>query len=170
MKTHSTLVFAVLLLTLVTGGFAEDQAAVPPGEKDRLRELDAYWAEVSRAVGAGDFEGYKATCHEQGVLVTGIKKTSQPLAQALTRWKQEFDDTKSGKMKASVAFRFATRLGDADTAHETGIFHYTSESAADKRDDYIHLEALLIKQQGRWKTLMEYQKAKATKEEWDKLK
>ncbi len=69
-------------------------------------------------------------------------------------------------MKASVSFRFSKRLGDADTAHETGIFHYTSESAAGKRDDYIHLEALLVKQNGKWLTLMEYQKSKATKEEW----
>ena len=99
MKTHPTLVFAMLLLTLVTGAFAEDQAVAPQSDMDRLRELDAYWAEVSRAVGAGDFDAYKATCHEQGVLVTGIKKTSQPLAAALVRWKPEFDDTKAGKMK-----------------------------------------------------------------------
>ncbi len=159
----------MLLLTLVTRGFAAVQAVTPPSDTERLRELDAYWAEVSRAVGKGDFEGYKATCHESGVLVTGIKNTSQPLAAALVRWKPEFDDTKAGKMKASVTFRFSKRLGDADTAHETGIFFYTSESAAGKRAEYIHLEALLIKQQGKWKTLMEYQKAKATKEEWDRL-
>lgn len=171
MKTHPTLLFTMLILTLVPSGFAEDQAAAPPSDVDRLRELDAYWAEVSRAVGAGDFEGYKATCHEQGVLVTGIKKTSQPLAKALARWKLEFDDTKAGKMKASVAFRFSARLGDADTAHETGIFLYTSETAEGKRtEEYIHLEALLVKQDGKWKTLMEYQKSKATKEEWEKLK
>jgi hypothetical protein len=60
-------------------------------------------------------------------------------------------------------------MGDADTAHETGIFFYTSESAAGKRADYIHLEALLVKQNGKWLVLMEYQKSKATKEEWDKL-
>jgi ketosteroid isomerase-like protein len=170
MKTHPTLLFAMLLLTLVSGGFAEDQAVAQPSDMDRLRELDAYWAEVSRAVGAGDFEGYKATCHEQGVLVTGIKKTSEPLAKALAQWKPGFDDTRAGKMKASVTFRFSTRLGDADTAHETGIFLYTAETAAGKRtEEYIHLEALLTKQQGKWKTLMEYQKSKATKKEWDKL-
>ena len=169
MKTPHTLLFVILILTLVTRGFAADQAAALPSDMERLRELDAYWAEVSRAVGAGDFEGYKATCHEQGVLVTGIKKTSQPLAKALARWKPEFDDTKAGNMKASVTFRFSTRLGDADTAHETGIFLYTAETAAGKREEYIHLEALLTKQQGKWTTLMEYQKSKATKEEWDKL-
>ena len=168
MKTLHLILIATLFLPFATGAFAEKQAAAP-SDTERLRELDAYWAEVSRAVGAGDFEGYKATCHESGVLVTGIKNTSQPLAAALVRWNPEFDDTKAGKMKASVAFRFSKRLGDADTAHETGIFFYTSESAAGKRADYIHLEALLVKQNGKWLTLMEYQKSKATKEEWDKL-
>ncbi|MFT5883203.1 MAG: hypothetical protein ACI9FG_001716, partial [Crocinitomicaceae bacterium] len=58
-------------------------------------ELDAYWAEISRAVKTGDFEAYKATCHPEAVLVSGNKKQSYPLAKALVRWKKEFDDTKS---------------------------------------------------------------------------
>jgi len=170
MKTPYTLIVTLLLFTLVSLAFAEEQAVAPPNDSERLRELDAYWAEVSRAVGAGDFEGYKATCHESGVLVSGIKNTSQPLAKALARWKPGFDDTKAGKMKASVVFRFSKRLGDAETAYETGIFLYTAETAEGQRtENYIHLEALLIKQQGQWKTLMEYQKSKATKEEWDRL-
>ena len=170
MKPHPIALFIVLMFSLVTAGFAEDQAAVSPEEKTRLRELDAYWAVVSRAVGEGDFESYKATCHEQGVLVAGIKKTTQPLVKALARWKQEFDDTKAGKMKASVTFRFSTRIGDADTAHETGIFLYTQTAEGKSIEEYIHFEALLIKQEGKWLILMEYQKAKATKEEWEGMK
>ena len=34
---------------------------------------------------------------------------------------------------------------------------------------YIHFEALLIKKKD-WKIMMEYQKSKATEEEWNKLK
>ncbi len=171
MKPQHIFLSVLMMFALVTGGFAADQAAPSPQDKDRLRELDAYWAEVSRTVGEGDFEGYKATCHEQGVLVAGIKKTSQPLAKALARWKQEFDDTKAGKMKASVAFRFGSRIGDADTAHETGIFIYTAQAADGKRtEEYIHFEALLIKQEGKWKILMEYQKSKATQKEWEAMK
>lgn len=171
MKPHPILLFALTLFSFVTSVFAVDQAATSPDAKDRLRELDAYWAAVSRAVGEGDFEGYKATCHEQGVLVAGIKKTSQPLSKALARWKQEFDDTKAGRMKASVAFRFGSRIGDADTAHETGIFLYTAQTADGKRtEEYIHFEALLIKQDGKWKILMEYQKSKATQQEWEAMK
>ena len=58
---------------------------VAPGlaadNKTRLRELDAFWAEVSRSVREGDFEGYQATCHEEGVLVSGSKQISQPLSE-----------------------------------------------------------------------------------------
>ena len=35
-----------------------DEAAPEPA---RLKQLDAYWAEVSRAVGTGDFAAYEAT-------------------------------------------------------------------------------------------------------------
>ena len=70
MKKRPILLFALLMVfAFFTGGFAVDEATLPPSDKDRLRELDAYWAEVSRAVGDGDFEGYKATCHAQGAPV-----------------------------------------------------------------------------------------------------
>ena len=78
-----------------TGNAAEN-------EKERLVALDAYWAEVSRTVREGAFEGYKATCHEQGVLVSGSKRTSYPLSKALARWKKDFTATKAGKIKAKI--------------------------------------------------------------------
>ncbi len=155
----------VLLASLLgaQGAFAAD-------EKDRLVELDAYWAEVSRAVREGDFEGYKATCHARGVLVSGTSKTSSPLSKALARWKPGFLDTKAGKIKASVEFRFSQRLGDDTTAHETGIFLYSTVDADGKPGkEYIHFEGLLVKEGG-WKILMEYQNSKATRKEWDALK
>lgn len=146
-------------------------AALGVENKARLQELDAFWAEVSRTVREGDFEGYRATCHEEGVLVSGSKQISQPLSQALARWKQEFVDTKSSKIKANVEFRFSQRFGDDVTAHETGIFRYSKvDSDGKSSDEYIHFEGLLVKKNGKWKTLMEYQKSKATLEEWSALK
>jgi hypothetical protein len=88
MKSTRQLLIFLLLLLFCT------QSELPADEKARLTELDAYWAEVSRAVREGDFDGYKATCHEEGVLVSGTSKTSYPLAKALARWKQGFMDTK----------------------------------------------------------------------------
>ena len=140
-------------------------------EEARLAELDSYWAKVSRAVNKGDFKAYAATCHEEGILVSGNKKTSHPLAQALARWKQEFDDTKAGKVKSSVVFRFSQRLGDRTTAHETGIFLYTAQKPGEApKQEYIHFEGLLTKTPDGWKILMEYQKSSATEAEWKALK
>lgn len=161
MKAILALAFLFPLLLLA-------QDAAP--EQARLKQLDAYWKEVSRAVAAGDFAAYEATCHPDGVLVAGTKKTSSPLADALKRWKKEFDATKSGAMKASVEFKFSQRLGDATTAHETGIFLYSATGADGKETrEYIHFEGLLLKRDGRWKIVMEYQKSKATRAEFEAL-
>lgn len=135
----------------------------------RLTELDAYWAEVSRSVQMGDFDGYSATCHPQGVLVTSTK--SLPLSEALAGWEPGFRDTAAGKLQASVEFRFSTRRGDATTAHETGIFHYaTVDSDGQRTDHYVHFEATLRKINGTWLMLVEHQKGPTTEEEWEKLK
>ncbi len=156
------------ILFLVAFGVAPIFAS---DDKARLRELDAFWTEVTRSVRAGDFEGYKATCHDEGVLVSGSKQTSQPLAEALARWKPGFVDTKAGKMQANVEFKFSQRFGDDATAHETGLFHYSTVGSDGKgTDDYIHFEGLLVKKNGKWKVLMEYQKSKATLQEWNALK
>ena len=85
--------------------------------------LDAFWAELSRTVAEGDYEGYAATYHPDAVLVSGLARTSYPISRALVDWKQGFDDTKAGTIKAAVEFRFTQRISDATTAHETGIFH-----------------------------------------------
>ncbi len=164
MKRIIIIVFVLTMFCSSHLSFAED------AKGPRVAELDAFWAEVSRAVGEGDFNAYEATCHPEGVLVSGVKKSSSPLSDALARWKKEFTATKSGEMKASVAFRFSQRLGDDTTAHETGIFLYSSVGPDGKpNQEYIHFEVLLVKKGGHWKTLMEYQKSKASLAEWDAL-
>lgn len=155
------LLFALCLLPILATTRADEPA--------RLRELDAYWNEVARCVKDGDFSGYEATTHPDGALVTGIKKQSHPLPHALARWKKEFDDTKAGTRKSHLTLRFSQRIGDATTAHETGIFLYEAtlpDGTAVK--EYIHFEALLLKRD-RWKIVMEYQKAAATEAEWNAL-
>ena len=140
-------------------------------EGQRVKQLDAYWAEVSRAVAAGDFAGYAATCDAEGVLVSGEKKTCTPLAEALKRWRKDFEATKSGDMKASVQFKFSQRLNDGTTAHETGIFLYTATGAdGNETRAYVHFEALLLKREDGWKIVMEYQKSNATQAEFEALR
>ncbi len=138
--------------------------------QDLAAELDEYWARVSKAVKTGDLEAYQATCHPDGVLVSGKSAKSELLSQSLVRWGKEFADTKAGKMKARVEFRFSKRIRGKDTAHETGIFLYSSQREGEEwKRDYVHFEALLIKRKGKWKILMEFQKSLATEEEWSSL-
>jgi len=163
--------FLLLVAVFYLGSFSERvMAEGDASNAARLSQLDAYWAEVSRTVREGDFEGYKATCHESGVLVSGGSKTSVPLSKALARWKQDFLDTQSGKVKADVKFRFSQRFGDDTTAHETGIFLYSTLNDEGKSSqEYVHFQALLVKDNGKWKILMEYQKSKGSLAEWDAL-
>jgi hypothetical protein len=138
--------------------------------KDLTMELDEYWVRVSQAVKTGDLEAYRATCHTDGVLVSGKAKKSELLSQALVRWGKEFADTRAGKMKAQVEFRFSERITGKDTAHETGIFLYSSKRKGEEwKKDYVHFEALLVKKNGKWKILMEFQKSSAIEKEWASL-
>lgn len=140
-------------------------------EEARLKELDAYWAEVSRAVHEGDFEAYKAACHPEAVLVAESKRLSQPYAVALKRWRRDFDNARDGKVDAKVEFRFSKRFGDATTAREIGMFRYTSRMPDGTTvSECVHLDALLVKRDGAWKILVENQTATGTEAEWGALK
>ena len=123
-------------------GNAEEASAI---EKARIAELDAYWVVVSKAVKEGDFESYRSTCHPEAVYVNGIRKQSYPLAKALARWKKEFDDTKAGIRKSSVDFRFSQRVGDATTAHETGMFLYATVDKHQALSAVLHLRQGIAK-------------------------
>lgn len=151
------------------------QQAIPVTDLLRIADLDQkYWGEISRTVKEGDFEGYRATCHDNAVLVAtaGKNKRSEPMSVALGRWKQGFIDTKQGKQMDQVSFRFSQRIGSETTAHETGIFHFSSHDTTGKvlSDVYVHFEELLVKQGDRWLCMMEFQKSNATKAEWDAMK
>jgi len=157
--------FRQTIVACAVAAITTTAVAQPP-----VAEIDAFWAEVSRCVAAGDFEGYAACCHPDGVLVSETKGLSQPFAAAFERWRPEFADTRSGRMTAKVETRFTRRLGDATTVHETGIFRYTAQKPGEPaRTDHVPFESLLVKRDGRWLMLMEYQKAHVTAAEWDAL-
>ena len=129
-------------------------------------ELDAYWAQLSRTVVEGDFEGYGALYHPDAVLVTG--SASMPIAQALAGWKQLFVDTAEGKADAGVVFRFTERVNSEDTAHETGMFAYSFAPAGEEAQaSATYFTALLVKRDGEWLMVMEHQKRAATDAEWE---
>jgi hypothetical protein len=132
-------------------------------------DLDLFWAEVSRTVNEGAFEGYKATYHPDAILVSGLNGTSYPITKAFEGWLAGFEDTRSGAMSASVEFRFTTRWHDETTAHETGIFRYVSAFPNGSTfEQLIHFEGLLVNKGG-WKMMMELQRSLASVEEWEAL-
>lgn len=141
-----------------------------PIDSLRLAGTDRVWDELSRTVREGDLEAYAATYHPDAVVVFG-SKNSKSISEALKGWEQLFVDTKSGKIKADVEFRFSRRIGDEATAHETGVFRYTtSDEAGNMQEFYSHFEGLLVKKGDQWLILMENQKSAATPEEWENLK
>jgi hypothetical protein len=169
---HSTLVlFACMVTTLAA---SQPNNRMPAADSIRIAELNQYWTEVSRTVREGDFEGYRATYHQDAVCVftTGKNKRTSPIDVQLTQWKKDFVDTKAGKTKNKVVFRFTQRVGDSTSAHESGIFYFSSMDKDGKvlSSGAVHFESLLVKRNGAWLAMMEYQKARATQAEWDALK
>lgn len=162
---------AIVLVTL----FVSSLYTTAQAQKDtqRIQQLNAYWKTLSKTVKKGDYKGYGAMYHPDAVVIfaTGNKKTSMSIGDALAGWKKGFDETKAGNRNDTAEFRFSQRIGDATTAHETGIFRFTTRDASHKvTGTYIvHFEMLLIKKEGKWYGLMEYQKTKATEAEWDAL-
>lgn len=170
-----TILFCTLIILIASMGTTTANTQIePPKDSARLAELDQYWTELSRTVREGDFEGYAATYHEDAVVIfaAGTNKTSLPIATALAGWKQGFQDTKAGKVNSDVSFRFSQRIGSETTAHETGIFFYTSgDATGENTSSHItHFEMLFVKRDGAWIGLMEYQKSDATEDEWEALK
>jgi ketosteroid isomerase-like protein len=156
------LVVSMLALLVSQTVFSSDEQIVA--------ELDAVWAEISRTVVEGDFDGMAAVYHDEAVLVNSISASSYPIARAMQGWKPGIEQTRNGEAESQVTFRFSKRLHDDTTAHETGIFNYTSKPRdGEVSGGTIHLEALLVKQDGVWKMIMEHQKSIATAEEWEAL-
>lgn len=156
---------SVFTLTAVVGLLA----ALPAHSAAQVtQELDAYWAEVSRTVAEGDFDGYGALYHPDAVLVSLGSGSSYSITEALAGWEQYFVDTRQGRAEASVQFRLTQRLHDAATAHETGIFRYRLNAEdGEPIDALVHFESLLVKKDGEWLMVMEYQKDPATEADWE---
>ena len=135
-----------------------------------LNELDIAWDKIKNTISSGDFRSFKSVYHRDAVLVNGISNKSYPIKKAFGGWKQGFMDTKAGLLDANLELKFSRRIFDSSTAHETGIFVYSyTDPEGNQKQDYIHFQALLLKGGGGWKIMMEYQKSKATREEWEAL-
>ncbi len=134
-------------------------------------ELDAAWEKIKKTISDGNFHSFKTAYHRDAVLVNGITNKSYPIKNAFSGWKQGFDDTKSGEISAHLKIKFSQRQFDNSSAHETGIFHYyTIDKEGQQSHSYVHFESLWVKKNNKWLMIMEYQKSRTDKSEWDKLK
>ena len=135
--------------------------------QNRITELNAYWNVVKEKVEAGDVMGYGATFHEDGILVSDRGKVCYSLKEALEKWKDGLEKTKKGITKVELDFRFSERTGDITTAFERGIFrHDLLDENGERKERFIHFDALLTKKNGKWQLMLEHQKLPASKEEW----
>lgn len=166
---------ALLLFAVSTSTFS--LSSTPASSKQQTNqhtnELNKFWEMLSKTVKEGDFEGYSSLYHNDAVIIftTGSNKVSLSIGETLAGWKEGFAKTKAGKQKDNVEFRFSQRIGNANTAHETGIFHFTSTGNSGEvlADIFVHFEMLFVKKDGKWLATMEYQKSNATQAEWDAL-
>lgn len=147
---------AVLTLPLIAGQPANTSA-----------EIDAsLWKPASAAVAADDIVALGKTYHPAAVVVT--RDGTRPVAQALDGWGKNMVAAKKIGTKASVTFRFTRRQDDATTGFESGIFNYTTTTKAGvAKASYVRFEALVVKHEGRWVTLMERQLEPVTVAEWN---
>lgn len=173
----NTFFSVILFLVIVQVATASTENAPPltQTQKDssRIAELDLYWERLNKTVMEGDFEGNKDCFHEDAVVVfaSGTNKTSVPISTALEFWKEGLKKTKEGKTKVEIELRFSQRIGNETTAHETGMFTFTSTDTTSKVSNkyIVPFEMVLVKRDNQWYAIMEYQKALATQEEWDAL-
>lgn len=166
---------AILLLMASAPLSSDYPARIEETQTDqRIAELDRYWKKLSKTVREGDFKGYSSLYHKDAVIIftTGDNKISVAASEALDGWKAGFDKTKAGEQKDNVEFRFSQRIGNANTAHETGIFHFTSVDNSGKTltDILVHFEMLFVKKDGVWLCTMEYQRSNASEAEWEAMK
>jgi hypothetical protein len=163
-KVKARLFTTIFLVSTFTSAFLSTAATASTTEQ----ELDQFWQALSQSVINGEFEQYKAGYHEDAILVSGFSKNSYSIKQAFARWQQGFADTKNGKMKAHVKFVWTQRFVSENTAHETGMFKYSTTDENGKTEDFIaHTTTLMVKKDGKWLIMMENQKSKATEEEWN---
>ena len=156
-KTGKTIALVAVGLLAATTSQADEVAA----------ELKAYWSVISDAARTGNFEAMAAGYHPDAVLVSEYRGKTLPIKEALAIWKLGIEATRNGEMSANVEFRITEQLNDATTAHQVGIFRYeSSQPGSEPEVQYVHFEALFVKQDG-WKMLMERQKHAATEAEWD---
>lgn len=139
-----------------------------PADAQVTAELDALWARVAESVATGDPDLYLSTYHPDAIFVSVRRGITRTVAEDVEANRAAWADTREGRARRSVEFRFTERLHSETSAHETGIFRYSAtEADGSSRVALIHFEAALVKKDGVWLQLLELQTSDATEAEWE---
>lgn len=157
----------VVLLTAAGVGTAHAQADAVAAQ------IDEYWTEVARTVAEGDLEGYWANFHPDAVGVgrdtSGTLRT-RLIAEQYERSIAGTAEVRAGRVWRRIEFRLASRLHDSATAHVVGLSHFRRTAEGDPPvDRYDGVDSYLVRRNGRWVMLLNFQAGPATKAEWDAL-
>jgi hypothetical protein len=131
-------------------------------------DTDSLYRELIRTVTENDFDSMAATYHQDAVLVT--PNSTSLISSVIPRWRTDGDKLKAAGGKVTLAFKFAKRIVNEETAFEQGIFRYATIDAYGKETVmFYHFEDLNRKMAGKWRTMMENKQKPATEEEWNSM-
>jgi hypothetical protein len=130
-------------------------------------ELDELWARVVQSVRTGDADLYLSTYHPDAIFVSARRGISRTVAEDVAANRDAWRATAEGRAERDLEFRFTRRIHNESSAHESGIFRYSSVEGGVRTVATIHFTAALVKVEGVWFQLLEYQDSDATDAEWE---
>lgn len=134
-----------------------------------VAELDAFWAGVVKSVVEWSLPAQKATYHPDavGVYGTADSYTTSSIWAGYAKRETDTSAVEAPDRRRILEFRFSSRVHDAGTAHEVGLYHFWAEG---REHYYGTLDSYLVKKDGRWLILVEIQfEPPVTKADWDAL-
>lgn len=141
------------------------------GQTDSVvAELDAFWATVSKSVTQWSVAAQKATYHPDavGVYGTAASYSTRLVWADFAARAADSATANNAPRNPGLEFRFSSRVHDANTAHEVGLYHYWADG---EEHYYGTVGSYLVKKDGQWLILVEIQfKPAVTKADWDALR
>lgn len=154
---------------LVVGVLAGAQSA--RAQQDPvIAELDAFWVGVVQSVVDWSIPAQQATYHPDAVGVKGTvgADTTYLLADDFARRIAESTTESGPPIRRVLEFRWSSRVHDAQTAHEVGLYHYWAEG---RPHYYGTVDSYLVKRDGQWLILVEIQhEPGVTEADWNALR
>ena len=118
--------------------------------QDIRSELDALWERVVQSVRTGDPDLYLSTYHPDAIFVSARRGISRTVVADVEANRDAWRATAEGRADRDLEFRFTRRIHDGNSAHETGLFRYTSVEGGTRSVATIHFTAALVKVDGEW--------------------